>query len=94
VRASCEGALLLDPRCWYAVIYLATLDGVEGHKQSALARLDRVAALNPREELTATVRQGVLSGKPVTLQQLDADFLYQYCQRLGRKVGPNGCQTG
>jgi O-Antigen ligase len=94
VRSSFERALERDPRSWYAEIELATLDGVEGNKQSALARLDRVAALNPREPLTATVRQGVLSGKPVTLDELDADFLYRYCNRLGRKPGPNGCQTG
>ncbi len=94
VRSSFERALGRDPRSWYAELELAALDGIEGHKQSALARLDRVAELNPREGLTATVRQGVLSGKPVTLAELDADFLYQYCQRLGRKVGPNGCQTG
>ncbi|MDX6605688.1 MAG: hypothetical protein QOD14_228 [Solirubrobacterales bacterium] len=93
VRSSFERALERDPRNWYAEIELATLDGVEGNKQSALARLDRVAALNPRESLTATVRQGVLSGKPVTLDQLDTDFLERYCQRLGRVAGPNGCQT-
>jgi hypothetical protein len=36
------------------------------------------------------VRQGVLSGHPVTLQALDADFVERYCQRLGRHRGPNG----
>jgi hypothetical protein len=94
VRSSFERALERDPRNWYAEIELAALDGVEGNKQAALARLDRVAALNPREPLTATIRQGVLSGKPVTLAQLDADFLDQFCRRLGRTAGPNGCQTG
>jgi hypothetical protein len=94
VRSAFERALERDPRSWYAEIELATLDGIEGNKQSALARLDRVAALNPREPLTATVRKGVLSGKPVTLGQLDADFLFRYCERLGRKAGPNGCETG
>jgi hypothetical protein len=94
VRSSFERALERDPRNWYAEIELAALDGVEGDKQSALARLDRVAALNPQEPLTATIRQGVLSGKPVTLDQLNSDFLERYCQRLGRAVGPNGCQTG
>ncbi len=94
VRSSFEQALERDPHNWYAEIELAALDGVEGHKQSALARLDRVAALNPREPLTATVRQGVISGKPITLDQLQTDFLERYCQRLGREAGPNGCQTG
>ncbi|HEX3563073.1 MAG TPA: O-antigen ligase family protein [Solirubrobacterales bacterium] len=93
VRASFERALERDPRNWYAEIELATLDGVEGDKQSALARLDRVAVLNPREPLTATVRQGVLSGKPVTLDQLSSDFLDRYCQQLGRTAGPNGCRS-
>ena len=94
VRSSFEQALERDPHNWYAEIELAALDGVEGHKQSALARLDRVAALNPREPLTATVRQGVISGKPVTLDQLETDFLARYCRVLGREAGPNGCQTG
>lgn len=94
VRSSFERALERDPNNWYAEIELATLDGVAGHKQSALARLDRVAALNPREPLTATVRQGVISGKPVTLDQLETDFLERYCERLGREAGPRGCQTG
>ena len=93
VRASFERALERDPRNWYAEIELATLDGVEGNKQSALARLDRVAVLNPREPLTATVRQGVLSGKPVTLDQLSTDFLDRYCQQLGRTAGPDGCRS-
>ncbi len=94
VRASFERALERDPRNWYAEIELATLDGVEGDKQSALARLDRVAVLNPREPLTETVRQGVLSGKPVTLDQLSTDFLDRYCRQLGRTAGPNGCRSG
>jgi tetratricopeptide (TPR) repeat protein len=94
VRSSFERALERDPLNWYAELELATLDGVEGDKQSALARLDRVHALNPRETLTAMVRKGVLSGKPITLEQLDAEILYRYCERLGRKVGPNGCEPG
>ena len=94
VRSSFEAALGREPDNWYAELQLATLDGMEGRKASALARLDRVAILNPREPLTATVRQGVLSGKPVTLHQLDQDFIFRYCQTLGRQVGPNGCQTG
>jgi hypothetical protein len=94
VRSSFEGALERDPDNWYAELQLATLDGMEGRKASALTRLDRVAALNPRENLTATVRQGVLSGKPVTLHQLDQEFISRYCQTLGRQVGPNGCQAG
>ena len=93
VRTSFERALERDPRNWYAEIELATLDGVEGDKQSALAGLDRVAVLNPREPLTATVRQGVLSGRPVTLDQLYTDFLDRYCQQLGRTAGPNGCRS-
>jgi hypothetical protein len=94
VRSSFERALERDPDNWYAELQLATLDGMEGRKPDALARLDRVAVLNPREPLTATVRQGVLRGKPVTLHQLDQDFIARYCQTLGRQVGPNGCQAG
>ena len=94
VRSSFERALERDPRNWYAELELATLDGIQGRKNSALARLNRVAELNPRETLTATVRHGVLTGHPVGLQRLDAEFLYRYCQVLGRAVGPNGCRTG
>jgi hypothetical protein len=94
VRSSFDRALERDPRNWYAELELATLDGMEGRRQEALAGLDRVASLNPREPLTATVRHGVLTGKPMTLHQLDGEFLYRYCNRLGRKVGPNGCQIG
>jgi hypothetical protein len=94
VRSSFERVLERDPRNWYAELELATLDGTEGRRQEALARLDRVTALNPREPLTATVRNGVLSGKPVTLTELDQDFVARYCQRLGRRAGPNGCQSG
>jgi hypothetical protein len=94
VRSSFERALERDPRNWYAELQLATLDGMEGRNTEALAGLDRVAALNPRESLTATVRKGVLNGKPETLQQLDQEFRYRYCHTLGRRLGPNGCETG
>ena len=94
VRSSFDRALERDPNNWYAELQLAALDGMEGRKPEALARLNRVAVLNPREPLTATVRQGVLTGKPVTLHQLDQEFVYRYCHILGRQVGPNGCQTG
>jgi hypothetical protein len=90
IRSSFDRALERDPRNWYATLELAALDGIEGNTQSALHRLDRVAELNPREPMTATVRQGVVSGHPVTLQALDAAFVGRYCQRLGRNPNPNG----
>ena len=93
VRFSFDRALERDPRNWYAELELAALEGMEGNRQAALARLDRVASLNPREPLTATVRRGVLSGKPVTLRGLDSEFVSRYCQTLGRRAGPNGCET-
>jgi lipopolysaccharide biosynthesis regulator YciM len=93
MRSAFEHALQRDPRNWYATLELATLDSVEGDKQEALERLDRVAQLNPREPLTSLVRQGVLSGRPVTIEALDAAFLERYCAVLSRRVGPDGTCT-
>jgi hypothetical protein len=90
IRSSFDRALERDPRNWYAILELAALDGVEGDSQSALQRLDRVAQLNPREPLTAQVRQGVVSGQPMSLEALDAAFVARYCERLGREPGANG----
>ncbi len=94
MREAFSNALERDPNNWYATLELATLDGVQGHKRAALVRLDRVAELNPREPLTAMIRQGVRSGNPVGLDQLDTEFLARYCRVLGRVAGPNGCRSG
>lgn len=94
VRSSFERALERDPRSWYAELELATLDGIQGNKRAALARLNRVAALNPRETLTAKIRDGIRNGEPVTLEELNTEFLARYCRVLGREPGPNGCRTG
>jgi hypothetical protein len=94
MRVAFERALERDPRNWYAALELAALDAIEGDRQGSLERLDRVAELNPQEELTNRVREGLLSDQPVSLQALDADFIERYCRRLGREVGPNGCTPG
>jgi O-Antigen ligase len=90
IRSSFTGALERDPRNWYATLQLAALDGVEGHWSAALQRLDRVAELNPREPEIATVRNGIVSGHPVSPASLDAAFVARACQRLGRNPDPNG----
>jgi hypothetical protein len=90
MRSAFDRALERDPRNWYATLELAALDAIQGDSQSALQRLDRVAQLNPKEEMTAVVRQGVVSGHPLTLQAVDAAFVERYCQRLGRNPDPNG----
>jgi hypothetical protein len=92
-RAAFERALERDPRNWYATLELAAIDALQGDKQAATRHLDRVSELNPREGLTAMVRQGLESGHPVTLQALDAALVGRYCSRLGRVPGPNGCRT-
>lgn len=94
MRIAFDRALDRDPDNWYATLELAALDAIEGDNQSALERLQRVSALNPREPVTDQVRQGLLSGRPVSLETLDAIFLERYCQRLGREVGPGGCTSG
>ena len=90
MRSAFERALQRDPRNWYATLELAALDGIEGDSPAALQRLDRVSQLNPREPLTATVRQGVVSGHPVKLQTLDHAFLERYCRTLGRHAAARG----
>jgi O-Antigen ligase len=94
MRIAFGRALDRDPHNWYATLELAALDAIEGDTQSALERLQRVSELNPRERVTDQVRQGMLSGTPVSLETLDAIFLERYCQRLGREVGPGGCTSG
>ncbi len=91
MREAFSNALERDPNNWYANLELATLDAVQGHRRAALDRLRRVAELNPREPLTARVRQGLLSGHPISTGELDAAFLERYCSVLGRDVGPTGC---
>jgi hypothetical protein len=93
-REAFDRALERDPRNWYATLELAALDALQGDRQSSLARLQRVAALNPVEPLTEKVRQGATTGQPVSLQDLDAAFLKRYCERLGRPTGPSGCKSG
>ena len=90
MRSSFDRALERDPRNWYATLELATLDGIEGRRDEALARLDRVEELNPREPITATLRNGVLRGKPLTLADVDAEFLERYCRVLGLAATANG----
>jgi uncharacterized membrane protein len=94
MRIAFDRALDRDPDNWYATLELAALDAIEGDPQSALERLQRVSELNPREPVTDQVRQGLFSGRPVSLETLDAIFLERYCQRLGREVGPDGCTPG
>jgi O-antigen ligase len=94
MRIAFDRALDRDPDNWFATLELAALDAIEGDPQSALERLQRVSELNPREPVTDQVRQGLLSGRPVSLETLDAIFLERYCQRLGREVGPGGCTSG
>jgi O-Antigen ligase len=94
MRDAFSEALKRDPNNWYATLELATLDAVDGDRQAALDRLRRVAELNPREPLTARVRQGLLSNHPLSPQKLDAVFLERYCAVLGRQVGPGGCVVG
>jgi hypothetical protein len=91
MRDAFSDALERDPDNWYATLELATLDAIDGDRQAALDRLQRVAELNPREPLTARVRQGLLSSHPLSPQKLDAAFLERYCAVLGRDVGPRGC---
>ncbi|MGH2983591.1 MAG: O-antigen ligase family protein [Solirubrobacterales bacterium] len=93
MRIAFDRALDRDPDNWYATLELAALDAIEGDSQSALERLQRVSELNPREPVTDQVRQGVLSGPPVSLETLDAIFLERYCRRLGRDPGPDGCEA-
>jgi hypothetical protein len=93
MRAAFTQALDRDPRNWYATLELAALDALEGDTTASLERLDRVAELNPRESLTEEVRQGLLSGNPVTLAELDANFLERYCRVHGQELGPSGCET-
>jgi O-Antigen ligase len=94
MRIAFDRALDRDPDNWYATLELAALDAIEGDRQSALERLQRVSELNPREPVTDQVRQGLLSGRPVSLETLDAIFLERYCERLGREVEPHGCTSG
>jgi hypothetical protein len=93
VRAAFNRALERDSRNWYATLELAALDALEGNRESALARLDRVAELNPRETLTDEVRQGLLRNRPVTLEELDDIFLERFCLIHGQELGPNGCES-
>ncbi len=93
MRIAFDRALDRDPDNWYATLELAALDALEGDSQSALERLQRVSELNPREPVTDQVRQGVLSGPPVSLETLDSIFLERYCRRLGRDPGPDGCEA-
>jgi len=90
MRSSFDRALERDPRNWYATLELAALDALEGDPAAAQRGLDRVAELNPREPLTAQVRQGVLSGRPISLEALDRAFFARYCQRLGRAPAADG----
>ncbi|MFL5906804.1 MAG: O-antigen ligase family protein [Solirubrobacterales bacterium] len=90
MRTSFDRALARDPRNWYATLELAVLDGVQGDSKSAIRRLDRVSELNPRESLTAKVREGVLSGHPISPRKVDSIFLVRYCEIIGRPVSKNG----
>jgi hypothetical protein len=93
MRAAFNEALARDPRNWYAILELAALDALQGEAPAAIERLDRVAELNPREPLTEEIREGLLSGSPVTLEELDNNFLERYCRVHGQELGPNGCET-
>jgi len=53
--------------------------------------LDKVEELNPREELIGTVRNGIESGHPVTLAEIDKTLADRVCGRLGRSRSAQGC---
>ena len=93
MRTAFERALDRYPESWYATLELAALDAVEGDRRSALRRLREVENLNPREEMTAVVRRGIVRGRPVSLAMLDAVFLERVCSRLGRSPAPGGCEA-
>jgi hypothetical protein len=93
MRVAFEEALDRDPRNWYANLELAALDALEGDAPASVQRLDRVVELNPREPLTEAIREGLLSGQPVTFEELDNSFLARYCRVHGQELGPNGCET-
>lgn len=93
MRAGFERALERYPRSWYARLELAALDALELDRASALGRLREVEDLNPREELTELVREGVVRGRPVSLARLDAALLERVCGRLGRVATETGCET-
>jgi tetratricopeptide (TPR) repeat protein len=93
-RQAFDRALERDPRNWYATLELAAIDALQGDRQSSLERLQRVAELNPLEPLTGKVRQGAVSGNPVSLEELDSAYLKRYCARQGRRATPTGCDPG
>jgi len=66
---------------WYAELELAVIAAVEGRRDEALARLDRAAELNPREETVDIVRDAVVGGEPVDPRLLDRIFLQRVEER-------------
>lgn len=93
MRIAFNEALERDPRNWYAILELAALDALQGDVPAAMEGLDQVAELNPREPVIEQVRQGLLSGRPVALEELDDIFLERYCRVHGQVLGPDGCET-
>jgi tetratricopeptide (TPR) repeat protein len=82
-RAEAAFARALDrhPDSWYAELELAVIAALEGRRDEALARLERVEELNPLEETVDIVREGVLAGEPVDPHVLDRIFLQRVEER-------------
>jgi len=59
---------------WYAQLELAIAEAARGNRVAALAALDEVEQLNPRETTTAVVREWIKAGDPVDVGRIDAVF--------------------
>ena len=59
---------------WYARLELAIAEAALDHRAAALAALDAVEQLNPREPATDQIREWIEAGEPVDVGRIDAVF--------------------
>ena len=74
-RVAFVHALERNPDNWYARLELAVLDAQSRRKAAALAQLRLVSTLNPREPVTAEVRERVVRGKAISQAAVDRLFI-------------------
>jgi hypothetical protein len=92
MRASLERALDREPTNWYAWLALGTLDGAEGRRSAAVARLRRAAALNPRDPLVRSALRRAREGRPMSMAQINRALTERVCSLVGRTNDTRFCE--
>lgn len=82
MRLHFERALERNPHSWYAHLELGLTRSVDGRRREAVQEVRRALALNPREEILASVLRRLRRGETIAPRSLDRLFVERVVERL------------